>query len=142
MLISTVRMTIAQPQFEAMCRVDELQRQKEILADGTEEAEVQQRLQRLLGIRSRGCREHVDRLRPDEDARLRMAAGVAERRAEDRHHRSALGRRHRCRSPVSLDRLRHIELPSSVATVAVAGESGRKTAAKNGRSRRPSRRGR
>jgi hypothetical protein len=65
--------------------VDRPQRQEEVLADEAEEAEVQQRLERQLGVGGVDVPQHIDSLRPGKDVRLRVAGEIAQRGAQHRH---------------------------------------------------------
>ena len=73
--------------------VDELEREEEVLADGAPEAEVEERFERDVAVGGVDVAEDVDGLGTDVDAGLGVAAGVAERGAEDRDFDGALGGR-------------------------------------------------
>src|ERR1700733_14175052 len=73
--------------------VDELKRQEEILPDRSPETKLKQRLQRDLWILRPHSLQNADRLRPNVEPCLRMAAGVAQRSSKDRHLDRSLRRR-------------------------------------------------
>ncbi len=109
--------------------VDEVQGEEEGFADDAPEAELKYGLERDFGIGGVDAFEDIDQLGADEDAGLGGAAGVADGGAEDGHLQGLV---EPALKPV---RLRVLETSSwlrRVTTLVVAGESGRKTAAKKG----------
>ena len=115
--------------------MDELEREEEVLADDAPEAELEQGLKRdLARSAARTLLRTAMALGPTKMRVGGVAAGVAHGGAEQRHLESpctGLGTVSGMPTPRLAPRPSwDIELVVKVATVAVAGESGRKTAAK------------
>ena len=132
--MSTVRMMIAQPQFaSATCVWMNCSARKRYLPIRPQKPNSSSGSSVILVSVAWIALQHVDRLRSNEDARLGVAAGIAQRRAEDRHFNRALGGGEPAPKPVRLIVFATSSLAVQRGHRAVAGESGRKTAAKKDR---------